>query len=126
MPLARIGAACDLAQHAPGQAAEQIEVYRAEAGLAARRALAVHLIRYSPGEETTTPGAHPALAIRYAARSDIGRRRQSNQDTAYAGRRLLAVADMGADGGQANAAVIEAFKPLEAARPAPGQGPAPH
>ena len=92
------------------------------------------------------PGAHPPLAIRYAARSDIGRRRESNQDTAYAGRGLLAVADaMGAGGGQASAAVIEALKPLEAAspgrqpaerhggcrpagrrevRPAPGQGPA--
>ena len=121
MPLARIGAVCDLAQHNPGAAAEQIEEYwaEAEAGLAARRALAVHLIRYLSGEETTMPGAHPALAIRYAARSDIGRRRESNQDTAYAGRRLLAVADgMGAGGGQASAAVIEALKPLEAAWPA--------
>jgi len=121
MPLARIGAVCDLAEHAPDQAAEQIAAYWAEteAELATRRALAVHLIGYLSGEETTMPGTQPALAIRYAARSDIGRRRESNQDTAYAGRRLLAVADgMGAGGGQASAAVIEALKPLEAALPA--------
>jgi protein phosphatase len=65
------------------------------------------------------PGTQPALAIRYAARSDIGRHRDRNQDTAYAGRRLLAVADgMGAGGEAASAAVIEALKPLEAALPA--------
>ena len=65
------------------------------------------------------PGTRPALAIRYAARSDIGRHRDRNQDTAYAGQRLLAVADgMGARGEAASAAVIEALKPLEAALPA--------
>jgi protein phosphatase len=65
------------------------------------------------------PGTQPALAIQYAARSDIGRHRDRNQDTAYAGRRLLAVADgMGTGGEAASAAVIEALKPLEAALPA--------
>jgi len=65
------------------------------------------------------PAAQPALAIRYAARSDIGRRRDRNQDTAYAGRRLLAVADgMGVGGEAASAAVIEALKPLEGVLPA--------
>ncbi|HZE30240.1 MAG TPA: serine/threonine-protein phosphatase, partial [Actinoallomurus sp.] len=33
------------------------------------------------------------LAIRYAARSDVGLLREDNQDSAYAGPRLLAVAD---------------------------------
>jgi protein phosphatase len=121
MPLARIGAVCDLAGDAPDQAAEQITAYWAEteADLGARRALAAHLINYLSGEEPTMPGTQPTLAIRYAARSDIGRRRDRNQDSAYAGRRLLAVADgMGADGEAASAAVIEALKPLEAALPA--------
>lgn len=121
MPLARIGAVCDLVRNAPEQAAEQIAAYWAEteAELTARRALAAHLISYLSGEESTTPETRPPLAIRYAARSDIGRQRDRNQDTAYAGRRLLAVADgMGADGDQASAAVIEALKPLEAALPA--------
>jgi PPM family protein phosphatase len=121
MPLAHIGAVCDLAQDAPDQAAEQIAAFwtETEAELTARRALAAHLISYLSGEETTMPAAQPALAIRYAARSDIGRRRDRNQDTAYAGQRLLAVADgMGAGGEAASAAVIEALKPLEGTLPA--------
>ena len=64
-------------------------------------------------------GAQEALAIRYAARSDIGRCRETNQDSAYAGSRLLAVADgMGSGGGLASAAVIDALKPLETSLPA--------
>jgi PPM family protein phosphatase len=117
MPLARIGAVCDLALDAPDQAAEQIAAYWAETEteLAGRRALAAHLIGYLSGQEATMPAAQPALVIRYAARSDIGRHRDRNQDTAYAGQRLLAVADgMGAGGETASAAVIEALKPLEA------------
>ena len=121
MPLARIGAVCDLAREAPDQAAGLIAAYWAETEdeLTARRVLATHLISYLSGEEPTMPGTPPTLAIRYAARSDIGRHRDRNQDTAYAGRRLLAVADgMGAGGEAASAAVIEALKPLEAALPA--------
>ena len=121
MPLARIGVVCDLARDAPDQAAEHVAAYWAEteAELSARRALAAHLISYLSGEEPPMPTAQPALAIRYAARSDIGRHRDRNQDTAYAGQRLLAVADgMGAGGEAASAAVIEALKPLEGALPA--------
>jgi PPM family protein phosphatase len=121
MPLARIGAVCDLALDAPDQAAQQIAAYWAEteAELAARRALAADLISYLNGEENNVPTPQPALGIRYAARSDIGRHRDRNQDTAYAGQRLLAVADgMGAAGEAASAAVIEALKPLEGALPA--------
>jgi PPM family protein phosphatase len=120
MPLARIGLVCDLARDAPDQAAGQVAAYlaEAEAELTARRALAAHLISYLSGERTARP-ATPALAIRYAARSDIGRHRDRNQDTAYAGQRLLAVADgMGKGGAQASAAVIEALKPLEGELPA--------
>src|SRR5579875_1210746 len=121
MPLARIGVVCDLARDAPEQAAGQIAVYlaEAEAELAARRALAAHLISYLSGAETARPATQPALAIRYAARSDAGRRRDRNQDTAYAGQRLLAVADgTGAGGAQASAIVVEALKALEGERPA--------
>jgi serine/threonine protein phosphatase PrpC len=121
MPLARIGAVCDLARDAPDQAAGLIAAYWAEteAELTARRALAADLISYLSGEEPMMNRTRSALAIRYAARSDIGRRRDRNQDTAYAGRRLLAVADgMGTGGEAASAAVIEALKPLEAALPA--------
>ena len=121
MPLARIGAVCDLAREAPDQAAGLVAAYWAqtETELTARRALAADLISYLSLEESTMHPTPPALAIRYAARSDIGRHRDRNQDTAYAGRRLLAVADgMGEGGAAASAAVIEALKPLEAALPA--------
>jgi serine/threonine protein phosphatase PrpC len=120
MPLARIQVVCDLAASAPDQAAAQVSAFWAEteAELTSRRALATHLISYLSGEDAMS-GTTPALAIRYAARSDIGRHRDRNQDTAYASGRLLAVADgMGAAGSQASAAVIEALKPLETALPA--------
>ena len=56
------------------------------------------------------------LAIRYAAASDIGRERDRNQDAAYAGTRLLAVADgMGPGGDVASTTVIDALRPLEVA-----------
>jgi len=59
------------------------------------------------------------LAIRYAAASDIGQERERNQDTAYAGSRLLAVADgMGPGGDVASESVIAALRPLEAAESA--------
>ena len=121
MPLARIRVVCDLAAEAPDQAAGQITAYwiETEAELASRRDLATHLISYLSGEDTTMPGTQPAMTIRYAARSDIGRCRDRNQDTAYASGHLLAVADgMGAGGDQASAAVIEALKPLDTALPA--------
>ena len=119
MPLAQIQTV--LAADTSARAAEQIAAYWAEteAEFVARQDLAAHLISYLSGEETTMPAAQPTLAIRYAARSDIGRHRDRNQDTAYAGQRLLAVADgMGAGGQAASAAVIEALKPLEGTLPA--------
>ena len=56
------------------------------------------------------------LALRYAVRSDVGLLREGNEDSAYAGPRLLAVADGmgGYEAGEvASAAVISAVAPLD-------------
>ncbi|CNE63344.1 serine/threonine protein phosphatase [Mycobacterium tuberculosis] len=61
------------------------------------------------------------LGIRYAARSDVGMLREGNEDSAYAGAHLLAVADgMGGHvGGEiASAAAIEALRTLDKDLPA--------
>jgi PPM family protein phosphatase len=119
MPLAEIKAVCELP---PGLAAGRVQAYwaRAEAQLQSRRELAAFLVSYLSGKEPGMP-EHTPLGIRYAARSDRGRCRDTNQDSVYAGSRLLAVADgMGAGGHLASSAVIEALKPLETAVPAGG------
>jgi protein phosphatase len=118
IPLASIRVVCELE---PAAAASEVAAYwaRVEADTAARRDLAAFLIGYLSGKDTVMTDARPALGIRYAARSDIGRRRPSNQDAAYAGARLLAVADgLGGGGELASAAAIDALKPLEADVPA--------
>jgi PPM family protein phosphatase len=59
---------------------------------------------------------HKSVGIRYAARSDTGLERDGNEDAAYAGPRLLAVADgLGGSvsGERASAAAIEALKVLD-------------
>jgi protein phosphatase len=112
MPLARIAEVCDLPR---ADAAEAVAAFLivAEADFAERKGLAQFLISYLSGRKSAMPAS--SLAIRYAAASDIGRERDRNQDAAYAGARLLAVADgMGAAGDRASAAVIDALRPLEA------------
>ena len=61
------------------------------------------------------PETNPAVTLRFAARCDIRAARDSNQDAAYAGDRLLAVADGGggAGGATASTAAIDALKQVE-------------
>lgn len=116
MPLARIADVCDAS---PAAAAEAITAFVAaeEAVFSERQGLARFLISYLSGREnamSASSPASPALAIRCAAASDIGRQRERNQDTAYAGTRLLAVADGWGPGGEvASETAIGALQPLE-------------
>ncbi|MGW5263599.1 MerR family transcriptional regulator [Microbispora sp. NPDC004025] len=122
MPLARIRQVCDLP--AP-DAAEAVAAYwrQVTAETAARGRLAAFLVDHLSGtgrggavEDTTT-----TLGIRYAARSEPGRVRTSNEDVAYAGEGLLAVADgmRGPGGDRAAAAAVDALKRLRAVSPSP-------
>ena len=116
MPLATIAEVRDAP---PPDAAEAIAAFLevAERDLAERRGLARFLISYLSGRETAMPATSSPLTIRYAAASDIGREREHNQDFAYAGSRLLAVADgMGHGGDVASETVVNALRPLESAQ----------
>ncbi|WP_406447433.1 MerR family transcriptional regulator [Streptomyces sp. NBC_01613] len=110
MPLARIREVCALE---PAAAAAEIRAYWAEveAETAARRDLAAFLVDHlqtEPRKDTTM------LELRYFAHSDRGRVRPANQDTAYAGTRLLAVADgFGPAGAPASSAAVEALRFLD-------------
>jgi serine/threonine protein phosphatase PrpC/DNA-binding transcriptional MerR regulator len=113
MPLARIQHVRSLEASA---AAQEIRAFWAqvEADTAARRDLAAFLIDHlSWKDPAMSPTTNP-LGIRYAALSDTGLVRESNQDTAYAGSRLFAVADgFGSGGAPASAAAVDALKHLE-------------
>ncbi|MEV7190691.1 MerR family transcriptional regulator [Streptomyces sp. NPDC093510] len=135
MPLARIQHVCTLDAGdgtGVGAAAQEVRAYWAqvEAETAARRDLAAFLVDHlswkDPAMSATHPFTHPlthssttspaprGLRIRYAALSDTGLVRESNQDTAYAGDRLLAVADgFGRGGAPASAAAVDTLKRLE-------------
>ncbi len=113
MPLARIRELCGLS---PAAAAAGIAAYWAEceADHAVRRDLAAALISELSGEETGMTAAGD-LQIRYAAGTDAGLVRARNEDAAYAGPRLQAVADgLGASGGGdlASAAAVSALAAL--------------
>ncbi|MFI0819372.1 MerR family transcriptional regulator [Streptomyces sp. NPDC021098] len=122
MPLARIRTVCELD---PGAAAREVRTYWAqvEADTAARRELAAFLVDQLSGKDVvmpsahSTPSAHGTLGVRYAVLSDQGTVRKSNEDSGYAGPRLLAVADGFGGGRQASEAAIEALKPLESEVP---------
>jgi len=123
MPLTRIRLVCALPHDS---AAAELAAYwgQVEAENSARRELATFLIGYLSGRDSPVPdtsSTRQTLAIRYAVQSDIGLCRHDNEDAAYAGSRLLAVADgMGghAGGEVASAAVIEALRPLDTHIPA--------
>ncbi|MFJ8537723.1 MerR family transcriptional regulator [Streptomyces sp. NPDC093591] len=112
MPLSRIRQVCALE---PADAAREIRAYWAqvESETAARRDLAEFLIDHlisTPRKDTTM------LELHYAAHSDRGRVRPANQDTAYAGTRLLAVADgCGPEGAAASSAAVDALRFLDTA-----------
>lgn len=116
MPLAMIRSVSTLP---PTAAAVELAAYwdQVEAETSARRELASFLVGYLSGKDNgMTDDVQETLAIRYAVRSDIGLQREDNADAAYAGNRLLVVADgMGgpAAGEVASAAVIEALRPLD-------------
>jgi protein phosphatase len=87
----------------------------------ARRELASFLIGYLSGRDAAMEDPQGMLAVRCAVRSDIGLEREDNEDAAYAGARLLAVADgLGghAAGEVASAAAIDALRPLDTNVPA--------
>ncbi|MGX1907418.1 MerR family transcriptional regulator [Streptomyces phaeochromogenes] len=123
MPLAGIR---EVRALAPAAAAREIRAFwaRTESETATRRDLAAflvdHLSRTVPGNPGT-PGdpGNPSkdtamLELRYSALSDTGRVRPANQDTAYAGTRVLAVADgFGSGGAPASSAAVEALKFLD-------------
>jgi serine/threonine protein phosphatase PrpC len=115
VPLARIRQLCALD---PPQAAREVRAFwaRVEVDTAARRDLAAFLIDHLSRKDAEMTVSDNPLEIRYAALSDTGMVRRTNQDTAYAGSRLLAVADgFGGGGAPASAAAIDAVKRLEAA-----------
>ncbi|MFI1532403.1 MerR family transcriptional regulator [Streptomyces griseus] len=141
MPLSRIGRVVALDAGAAAVEIRAYWA-RVEAETAARRDLAMYLVDHlsaegrtmtrisgGTGDAGTTGGTGGAgdpgviggtgsgagavpLAIRCAALTDTGTVRTTNQDAAFAGPRLLAVADgFGAGGAEASAAAIEALKP---------------
>jgi len=74
-----------------------------------------------PGKDNAMPDGRRGVGIRYAVRSDVGLRRDGNEDSAYAGPRLLAVADgLGghAGGERASAAAIDALRAFDTDTPA--------
>ena len=117
MPLAKIAEITGLPR---AEVAAEVTAFLAvlKADLSERTGLALDLIRYLSGSDVPMSSSQP-LTIRYAAASDAGQARDRNQDAAYAGPRLLAVADgMGPGGDLASETVIDALRPLETAESA--------
>ncbi len=112
MPLARIRTVCDLPAEAAAAAVAEYW-HQVEAETAVRRDLAEFLVDHLSGKDTAMASTSP-LTIRYAVRTDRGLVRESNQDRAYAGQRVLAVADgYGAGGAAASESAIDALRGLD-------------
>jgi PPM family protein phosphatase len=109
MPLARIQQVCAMPA---ADAAAAVTAYWAEveAGVAERSRLAGSLVGFLSGKGST-------MSFDYAARTDVGQVRESNEDYAYASGDLLAVADGvgGVPGGaQAGEAAVQSLRALSA------------
>jgi serine/threonine protein phosphatase PrpC len=115
MPLADIRTVCDLE---PGAAADAITAYwqQVTADTATRAQHVARLVEHLSRKGVTMSDTKPHLSFRYAVRCDPGHGRDTNEDAAYAGDRLLAVADgtRGA-GAAASAAAVEALRSLDLA-----------
>lgn len=107
MPLAEIRVLVEL----PGeQAATAVAAYwrRVEADTENKRQLAAVLVEYLSGKGTAVS---TSFAVKYAVRTDRGLVRTANQDFAFAGERVLAVADgYGDHGAGASRAAVEAVR----------------
>jgi protein phosphatase len=115
MPLARIRMVCDAE---PATAAADIAAYRAQvtAEASTRQGLAAFLVDYLHGKATAMSDKGSTLGIRFAAQTDIGQERARNEDCAYAGEHVLAVADgMGGHpgGAKASSAAISVLAALD-------------
>ncbi len=104
----------------PDVAAAEVAAYWAQvaAETAARQELAGFLVDYLSGRATAMSDARISHGIRFAVQTDIGLVRASNEDSAYAGSRVLAVADGlgGHPGGErASAAAVAALAALDEA-----------
>ncbi|MER8117583.1 MerR family transcriptional regulator [Streptomyces sp. NPDC094031] len=123
MPLAGIRAVCALR---PGEAAREIGAYwaRVEAQTAMRRDLAAFLVDQLTGTaDASEREPMTTLELRHSAHTDRGLVRPANQDTLYAGRRLLAVADgFGPAGLTASGAAVDALRYLDEAESLPVDG----
>ncbi|MEE4545756.1 MerR family transcriptional regulator [Streptomyces sp. V4-01] len=125
MPLAGIREVCALDAR---DAAGEVRAYwaRTETDHSARRDLAAFLVDHLARKDTDMTGNSTPLAIRYAALSDRGLVRAHNQDAAYAGERLLAVADgfgsRGADAASAALAVLQELEARQSGAAEPGTG----
>ncbi|MFI1483525.1 MerR family transcriptional regulator [Streptomyces sp. NPDC020747] len=110
----------------PAAAAREIRAFwaRVESETATRRDLAAFLVDHlsrtvpgnpgKPGDPGDPSKDTTMLELRYSALSDTGLVRPANQDTAYAGTRVLAVADgFGSGGAPASSAAVEALKFLD-------------
>jgi PPM family protein phosphatase len=107
MPLAEIRAVLAMPDQ---EAARAVARYwrRAEAEFADRARLAAVLVDHLSGRDATMT---TELAVTYAVRTDRGLVRERNQDFAYAGDQVLAVADgFGDQGAGASRAAVEALR----------------
>lgn len=113
MPLATVRVVCALE---PPAAAAAIAAYWREvsADTAARARLATVLVDHLSEGGTTVSDPNSPVVLRGAAGCDTGLVRDSNEDNAYAGERLLVVADgmRGPGGAAASAAAVDALTPL--------------